>query len=244
VATGDDQDRRIPPSRIERFDFAAISAEADEGPRPWTGEEIKRLNTARAIWREARDPRGTLAEEYLKTRALCLQDEVSGTLLRFHPACPWRNEDTGTVDRIPALLAAFRSIDNDGITSIHRIRLDQPECWPKVQRWMLGVMFRTAVKLDPVGETLYVGEGVETCLAGRVLGYKPAWALGSTGLISSFPIIDDVKQLIIFAETGEASARAIRFCSERWRKAGRVVRMVVPDDGCNDLNDELMAKTK
>jgi len=47
-------------------------------------------------------------------------------LLRYHPLCPWRDEDSGRTERrIPVLLAAFRSIDDDDITAVHRIRLDQ-----------------------------------------------------------------------------------------------------------------------
>jgi len=40
---------------------------------------------------------------------------------------------------------------------------------------------------------------------------------------------------------GAASARAIELCAERWHAAGRKVQTVMPDDGCSDLNDELMA---
>jgi hypothetical protein len=47
----------------------------------------------------------------------------------------------------------------------------------------------------------------ETCMAAQQLGYAPAWALGSVGAISFFPIIDGVKQLTILGEQGAASAR-------------------------------------
>ena len=132
-------------------------------------------------------------------------------MLRFHLRCPWRNED-GRSERVPALIAAFRSIDDNEITAIHRIAL-KPD-GTKRDRRMLGVVHRTAVKLDPGdGDTLAIGEGVETCMAGRQLGYAPAWALGSVGAISFFPLLKNVKTLLIFAETGKASADAIHFAA-------------------------------
>jgi putative DNA primase/helicase len=106
---------------------------------------------------------------------------------------------------------------------------------------MLGIVHRAAIKLNPHGERLAIGEGVETCMAAEQLGLRPAWALGSVGAISFFPLIDDVKQLLILGEPGEASARAIKLCGTRWRKAKRRVRIMMPDNGCSDLNDELIA---
>jgi putative DNA primase/helicase len=78
-------------------------------------------------------------------------------------------------------------------------------------------------------------------MAAQQLGLKPAWALGSVGAISFFPLIDGVKQLLILGEPGEVSARAIKFCGTRWRRAKRRVRIIMPDNGCSDLNDELIA---
>jgi hypothetical protein len=110
---------------------------------------------------------------------------------------------------------------------------------------MLGVVNRAAVKLDPSTTTgeLAIGEGVETCMAARQLGLRPAWALGSTGSIAGFPIIDGIKHLTILGEMGEASRTAIGFCSPRWRRAGKRVCIAMPEIG-SDLNDELMAVTR
>jgi putative DNA primase/helicase len=155
-------------------------------------------------------------------------------VLRFHPHCPWRNEGDGETERIPALIAAFRSIDNDAVTGIQRIRLNPDGS--KNGRRMLGIVHRAAIKIDPAGERLCIGEGVETCLAGRQLGFAPAWALGSVGAISFFPLVNGVRQLTIFGEAGEASAGAIKIAGTRWRKAGRRVRVVMPNTG-SDLND-------
>jgi putative DNA primase/helicase len=158
--------------------------------------------------------------------------------LRFHPGCPWRG-DTGRVEYVPCLLAAFRSIDDRAITGIHRIRVDQPKRWPKTDRRMLGVVRRAAVMTAPfVPRRLAAGEGVETCLAVRQLGLaRDVWALGSVGAITFFPIIEVVRELLLIEEAGAASARAIGMCGERWRRAGRRVIVEQPPVGCPDHND-------
>ena len=237
---GDGQDRRVPPSQVKEFDRAAINAEGER--REHTANDVLRIKRACAVWDAGVDPRGTLAEAYLWSRALILDDAIAGAVLRYHPACPWRDEDTGATIYLPALITAFTSIDDGELTAIHRVRLDQPQRWPKTERRMLGVVHRAAVKLDPVGDTLAIGEGVETCLAARQLGFKPAWALGSVGSISFFPLVEGVKRLRILGESGDASAGAIQFCGQRWHAAGRKVQVVMPDTG-SDLNDELMAAT-
>jgi putative DNA primase/helicase len=236
---GDDQDRRVPASKIERFDRAAVNAEVS--PREWTKDDIRRINWARDIWREGRDPNNTIAEIYLKQhRKLELNDGLAGNVLRFHPAVPWRCEDTGQTIKVPALIAAFRSIDDNAVTGIQRVRLNADGS--KYGRRMLGIVERAAVKLAmPDNGTLVIGEGVETCLAAIQLGFKPAWAVGSAGSISRFPVIAGVKQITLLGENDATSAGAVEICNERWQSAGRTVSIVLPDDGYGDLNDELMA---
>ena len=239
---GDGRQRRIPNQHVVKWDLSAIESEMEDIPPPWTEDELARIAGAQRIWNESVDPRGTLGETYLRQRRrLDLPDDLAGTVLRFHAKCPWRDENTGNTIRVPALVLPFRSIADDAITAIHRIAL-KPD-GSKLGRRMLGIVRRAAVKLDPATDELVIGEGVETTLAARELGFKPAWALGSVGAISFFPIIDGVKRLTILGEAGEDSAKAIKICGTRWqRKARRRVRIVMPNEGCSDLNDVLIAE--
>ena len=134
----------------------------------------------------------------------------------------------------------FRSIDDDAITAVHRIALNSDGT--KLDRRMRGVVHRAAIKLNPLGKQLAIGEGLETAMATRQLGYGPAWALGSVGAISHFPIIDCVETLIILGERGDVSAQAIKLCGTRWKKAGRRVLIVMPDSPHSDLNVALIAR--
>ena len=240
---GDGQDHRVHLSRVKDWDRTI--ADSQTNLRERTEDDLLRIKRAQALWNEGADPRGTIAVQYLLARALDLPDDLAGAVLRFHPRCPWRNEDTGKNERIAALLAAFRPIDGDDIVALHRIRLDRPQRWPKADRRMLGLVHRAALKLDPVATTLIIGEGVETCMAARQcmatgdIERAPVWALGSVGAISFFPILDGVKRLIILGESGEASAQAVRFCGHRWQRAGRRVQVLYSEIG-SDVNDALM----
>jgi Toprim domain len=235
---GDERNRRVPSPRRKEFDQMAVDREAKYRPR--TEDDLFRIKRAAELWHSAKDPRGTPAENYLRSRALKLDGDLAYAVLRFHPRCPWRDEDTALTE-IPALLAAFRSIDDDVITGVHRIRLDQPQYWPRTERKMLGITRRAAVKLDLASYALVIGEGIETAMAARQLGHRPAWALGSVGAISFFPIIDGVKHLLILGEAGKASEEAVGFCGRRWQRAWRRVQVIMPDVG-SDLNDELIAR--
>ena len=140
---GDGGDRRVDPSRLKTFERAAVEAEAQR--RPLTQDDRVRIKRACAVWDAGVDPRGTPAEPYLWSRALILDDAIAGAVLRYHPACPWRDEDTGTTIYLPALIAAFTSIDDGAVTGIQRIALT-PE-GRKLGRRMLGIVHRAAVKL-------------------------------------------------------------------------------------------------
>jgi putative DNA primase/helicase len=159
---GDERDRRVPRERVRAFDQAVVDREEER--RPYTGDEVKRMALAVRIWGEGVDPRDTLAQKYLNEgRKLALPDAVAIRVLRFHPRCPWRDENTGNTIFVPTLLAAFTSFDDGSVTAIHRIRVDQPHRWPKTSRMMLGAVRRAAVILDTADDMLAIGEGVETC---------------------------------------------------------------------------------
>lgn len=207
----------------------------DDGaePRDLSANELERAAAARGIWDEAEPIAGVSAVQgYLASRCL----ESGSNELRFHPRTPWLAQVR------PCLLASYRSVDTDNITGIVRILLDEPESWPKSQRKMLRVVRRAAVKLVPVTDTLAVAEGVETAIAANMLGHGPAWALGSAGAVANLPVLPGVERLILLQENNEASSNAVDSCGRRWLRAGRRVRRVKPEQGCDDLNDELISR--
>lgn len=201
--------------------------------------DLERIARAISIWNDGRDPRGTVVERYLAARGLDLLEEVAVQAIRFHPACPWRDEARGETIRVPAMLGVMRNVLTDRVTAVHRTRLTPTG--EKVDRRMYGIASGAAVKLDPNGSVvsgLAAGEGIETCLAGRQMGFRPVWALCSTSTITSLPVLPGVDTLTLFAETGQGSERAIAACAGRWRANGREVLVIEPGCG-SDLNDAL-----
>ena len=93
---------------------------------------------------------------------------------------------------------------------------------------------RAAMQLQPrIGKTLHIAEGLETALGVIAQDHCPAWALGSTSLIQTFPVLDDIAELVIFADHDplkqigsvwcRAGERAALICGQRWRAAGKHV---------------------
>jgi putative DNA primase/helicase len=220
-----------------------ICADAVPNPRPiqparFTPVDYDTTPAALRLWSEGRDPRGGLVEKYLNLRRLDLLDDVAGESLRFHPECPWR-EDDGTLAFVPAMVALYRHVFTDEPVGIQRTRLTSEGV--KVDRRMLGACGNGAIKLDAdpdVTTGLTIGEGAETVLTARQIGLCPAWALGSSGAIGKFPVLTAIEALTILAETGETSARDVEACASRWHAAGREVGIIEPRAG-SDLNDAI-----
>jgi putative DNA primase/helicase len=223
---------------------------AHRDDQQWRRESVAR------IWREAHDPRATLAERYLASRELDLDDELAFRAVRFHPACPW-----GEGVRTPCLLAAFRPIADDVDENAPPVALLRVALSPdgdKLGRKMLGPVAGCAIKLDGAADVTHglgIAEGLETAMSVRAIGWRPVWALGSAGAVSVFPLLAGIEALTIFADNDVAAPaewswaqlenqrvgtgeKAARECLRRWAEVGRQVRIFMPRaPGC-DWADE------
>jgi putative DNA primase/helicase len=199
---------------------------------------VDRSSAAVQLWDRAKDP-GSVVERYLSSRGLKLDDDLKGRVVRFDPMCPWRAPD-GSFERRLVMLTAFRTIADDQLVAVHRTLL--ADDGRKLDRRMLGPVAAAAIKLDrdeDVEQGLAVGEGFETCLAGRMLGFRPTWALGSAGAIASFGVLSGIDAITFLVETDGANERAVRASGERWLSAGREVFLTISQIG-GDLNDTLL----
>jgi hypothetical protein len=99
-----------------------------------------------ALWRASADPRGTLVEQYLKSRALELPDEAANEAIRFHPDCPFMAE------RFPAMICLVRNIVTNEPQAIHRTALAAGGTAikrNKTFRLSLDPVSGGAIKIDP-----------------------------------------------------------------------------------------------
>jgi putative DNA primase/helicase len=199
---------------------------------------IDSQNTARAlrIWNEA-DQIGAAAKNYLHRRGL--HDLPDATVLRFHASCPFGKS------RSPCLLALYTDIRTNAPKAISRTALSAAGA--KIGRMGLGPVGGAAIKIDDdtnVEYGLAIGEGLETVLAARQLGFRPAWALGSAGAVKNFAVLPGITALTIITDNDEPDQRgrqagqeAALECSERWRDAGVEVTRIVPRAVGADMAD-------
>jgi putative DNA primase/helicase len=185
------------------------------------------------LWNEARDPRGTVVARYLASRGLTLPDESGGEVIRFHPALKFNGASVG------GMVALFRDIRTNAPCGILRTFLDG--AGRKLDRKMLGRARDAAIKLDAdesIALGLHIGEGVETCLAAWLAGFRPVWALGSAGAIAAFPVLTGIEAITVLGEVGDGGAnhRAAQACAACWIEAGREAFSVAPQVG-SDMND-------
>jgi hypothetical protein len=193
---------------------------------------------ALSIWREARDPRGTIVERYLKEErwGLYFPDGVAGNVIRFHPSL-WF--DGG---HVPGMVALFRDIVTDEPCGIHRTFLN--DAGHKIDRKMLGRAKGAAIKLDAdenVTLGLVIGEGVETCMAAQLAGLRPVWALGSANAIGQFPVLPGIEAITVLGENndGGKNAEQMQMCAARWFGAEKEAIEFTPVAG-DDLNSLFM----
>jgi putative DNA primase/helicase len=205
-------------------------------------ERRQRIERVQEIWDAAVSPAKTIAELYLwQERHLDLPEDIAGSVIRFHPACPWGDKLTGKVFPAPCVVAAMRSIETDEIVAIQRTRLSP--VGQKIDRRMLGPAAGAAIKLDAddtVTHGLAIGEGLETAMTARQLGLRPVWALGSAGAIAALSPLAGIQSLTILAEHDDANAKATHVCAQRWHVAGHEVLINRPIGG-KDLNDSWRA---
>jgi putative DNA primase/helicase len=103
---------------------------------------------ALCLWRQAIEPRGTLADVYLRSRRLDLPREAANEAIRFHPNCPF-----GPRERFPAMICLVRNIVTNEPQGMHRTAL-APDGTAikrngKTFRMSLGSIAGGAIKLDP-----------------------------------------------------------------------------------------------
>lgn len=186
---------------------------------------------ARCVFDDAQPIKGTIAQTYFESRDLwSVAMEIED--IRFHPRCPREKGEQ------PAVVIAMRSIITRAVTAVQRIFLDRNA--KKVGKgMMLGTCSGAAMQLQPkIGRTLHIAEGLETALACIAMDHAPTWAVGSTSLIQTFPVLGDIDRLVIWADHDplrkiggiwcRPGHKAAGVCMDRWLKAGKQVEAETP----------------
>jgi len=144
---------------------------------------------------------------------------------------------------LPAIVAKVVNIDGN-LIGVHRTFL-QPDGSGKAdvepQKASLGPISGGAVRLAPAGDTLLIGEGIETCMAALQATAMPTWAALSTAGMVALLLPPIAREIIILADhdANGAGERAAHAAANRWLAEGRRVRIAMPPDPGSDFNDVL-----
>jgi len=209
--------------RLTRSHAGQIARRSKSTASKMPTKTVGTAHWAMRIWAESDPVIGTLGQTYLSRRGLALPGECVD--IRFHWSCPRRGGR-----RQPALVWLMRDILTNQPRAIQR-RFLRPDGTKDGNATSLGPCAGAVLKLSPDEEVthgLAIAEGHADALAVAGDGWRPCWATCGTGAMESFPILDGVEALTIFADPNPAGRKAAERCRARWRAAGREVRILEP----------------
>lgn len=195
-----------------------------------------RIAMAGRIWDASQHARGTPVAAYLAGRGITVDPPPS---LRWAPALRRRDGTDG-----PAMIARIDNIDGEliGIARTWLTR-DATGNWHRLDRAMLGRAAGGAVRLASAAETLLIGEGIETTLAGMEATGLPGWAALSTSGMVGLILPPSIRTVIILADhdCSGAGERAARIAEAHWQREDRRVSVWMSRRPGEDANDCLLA---
>lgn len=219
------------------------SRHARKAPAP-TGSPL----AARRLFSMARPIAGTLAESYLRNRAIVA---LHGTgSLRFHPRCYYRPEEHAPTETWPALIASVTDLDGHQ-TGAHRTYLDPNGFDPngfseamlgkapiETPRRAMGELLGNAVRFGVAGEIMAAGEGIETMMSLRcVLPEMPMAAALSAAHLAALALPIALRRLYIVHDDDPAGEGARDSLGARAEAEGIEALAIAPMLG--DLNEDL-----
>jgi hypothetical protein len=207
-----------------------------EAPAPCDRE---RLEAARRLWDAGRPLGNTLAARHCRLRGL--KGPLPGPeALRFLPDAPVSVYRPGRARR-SALLAGI--LDDAGVLVAVEVTYLAPNAKraPDLRfvRKTVGVPPATgcAVRLDPSGEHMLVGEGVFTTRSASEHFGLPGWALQSTRNLRGWRPPEGVRRVLIAADRGKDGERSAEILRERIVTLGVASQVALPPAPFGDWND-------
>ena len=123
------------------------------------------------------------------------------------------------------------------------LHITYPKREPEFRRRIHGEAKGGAVRLDhPVEGHIAIGEGIETCLAWRVLTGQPVWAAMASPFLPHVPLPKDLKALTVIADFDGAGIKAAEALVRRAEEGGIDCRIELPGRPAGfglDFNDAL-----
>jgi hypothetical protein len=206
------------------------------------------LESARRLFAISQPIAGTIAETYLRGRAITAFHNIHA--LRFHARCYYRPDVDAPTEIWPALIAAVTDLVGN-ITGVHRTWLD-PSRIDKAPidtpRRAIGHLLGHGVRFGVATDVMAAGEGLETMLSLRSgLPPLPMLAALSANHLAAIMFSGTLRRLYIARDRDPAGDLAVATLTERAQSAGIEALTLTPvlDDFNEDLRqlgvDELRA---
>jgi len=188
---------------------------------------------ALTIWRSASSARGTAAEAYLRGRGIHIPIPETIRFARL----PYGRRG----DPIPCLVAVVGSTEGK-VIGIQRTYL-KPDGSGKADvpapKLSLGRIRGGAIRLAPAAGELVVTEGMEDALTLQQELGRSVWAAAGASMLPSMVFPSGVRSIVIGADNDASGEREARKAGEAFSDCGLEVRMMRPDAGFKDFNDQL-----
>ena len=212
---------------------------AEPGP-PRTPVPSGSAEAARRLIAMSKPIRGTLVETYLRSRGIETVHDAGA--LRFHARCYYRPDNGTATETRPAMIAAVTDLSG-AVTGAHRTWL-APDGLGKAPvdtpRRAMGNLLGHAVRFGAAGDTLAVGEGIETMLTLRLaLPAMPMAAALSASHLAAVLLPPALRRVYVARDADAAGDRALAALSGRAEAAGIEALTLSPRTG--DFNDDLRA---
>lgn len=203
-------------------------------------DALARMTWAMDLWQEAKPPKGTIVETYLRRRRCSLEPVLGADVIRFHPCCPFR------ADRVPVMLALITDAVTGKPIGVHRTAIKDDgsaKRFGKDLKMMVGVARRGAIRLHAASEQPGVAEGIETALSASQVFGVGVWATMSEGGIAKFPVLEGIKRLTVFADHDPPGLKAAHKCCRRYQAAGIDAEVRYPPCAGADWNNFVMEES-
>jgi hypothetical protein len=192
------------------------------------------------LYRFSRPVPGTLAETYLRGRAIAAK--LYWPSLRFHAACYYRPDDGGERQSWPALLGIVTDLDGN-LTGLQRTWLARDGSGkahlPDPRRAM-GRLLGNAVRFGTPRDIMAAGEGIETVLSLlSLLPALPMVASLSAAHLAAIRFPPGLRRLYVLRDNDASGDFAEDRLAERCCEAGIDCRVLKP--AAKDLNADLRA---
>ncbi len=231
----------FPDVLAEARDFLRLPREYLQTSLLHTGEpaHTNSPDAARRLLSISHSMRGTLAEVYLRQRAITMFAETSA--LNFHPRCYHRPDNSGPKEIWPAMIAAVTDLSGT-ITGAHRTWLarDGHDKAPlETPRKAMGDLLGNAVRFGSADDVMAAGEGIETVMSVRqALPALPSAAALSAGHLQAMLFPPTLRRLYIIIDCDPAGDAARKVLIDRAANAGIEALGLTPHGA--DFNAALM----